>query len=50
MKEDHGQPCVQYVAMSVDKDLNVNKYTTRGATNICSNEEGLDKTQEGSEV
>ena len=30
MKDDNGRPCVQYVAMSVDKDLNLNIYTNRG--------------------
>jgi len=30
MKDNIGHPCVQYVAMSVDKDLNLNIYTNRG--------------------
>ena len=30
MKDDNGLPCVQYVAMSVDKDLNLDIYTNRG--------------------
>ena len=29
-KGDNGCPCVQYVAMSVDKDLNLNINTNRG--------------------
>jgi hypothetical protein len=30
MKDDNGCPCGQYVAMYVDKDLNLNIYTNRG--------------------
>ena len=30
MKDDNCRPCVQYVAMSVDKDLNLNIYTNIG--------------------
>ena len=57
MKDDQSRPCVQFVAMSIDKDLDLVIYTNRGCPNnakkaksFCSNEEGLDKIQEGNEI
>ena len=37
MKDDNGSPCVQCVAMSVDKDLNLNIYTNRGRPTKAKN-------------
>ena len=56
-KDDNGRLCVQYVAMSVDEDLNLNIYTNRGrptkakkTSNLCRNKKGPNKTKEGNEV
>ena len=37
MKDDNDRPCVQYVAMYVDKDLNLNIYTNIGRPTKAKN-------------
>jgi len=55
MKDDNGRPCVQYVAMYVDKDLNLNIYTNRGRPTkalqtSAETKRDLPKLKEGNEV
>jgi len=45
MKDDNGRPCVQYVAMYVNKDLNLNIYTNRGRPTKAKTLQTSDETK-----